>query len=97
MMRRTHTVRSALVHALRAGAVGTFDVLAQHAGLGPDHAPSVQITLANMCREGKVIVTHTQQVAFTRGRPRAVYALACEAPPPRPSVELGHRLCVAWR
>jgi hypothetical protein len=97
MMHRTHYVRSALVHALRAGAVGTFDVLARHAGLSPEHAPSAQITLANMAREGKVIVTHTQQAARTPGRPRAVYALASAVPPYHPSVELGRTLCVAWR
>lgn len=96
-MQRTPTIRSALVQALRSGATGTFDALARHAGLPPERAPSAQITLANMAREGKVIITHTQQLAPTRGRPRAVYALASSAPPARPGLELGRTLCVAWR
>lgn len=97
MMRCTHSIRGALVQALRAGAVGTFDVLASHAGLAPEHAQSAQITLANMRREGRVVITRTEQAPAQRGRPRAVYALASDRPPLRASVELGRTLCAAWR
>lgn len=97
MMRRTHTVRSALVQALRAGATGTFDMLASHAGLSPEYAPSAQITLANMAREGKVTIIRTHQPSAQRGRPRAVYALASATQPERASVALGRALCAVWR
>ena len=97
MMRRTHTVRSALTQALRSGATGTFDMLASHAGLSAEYAPSAQITLANMAREGKVTIIRTYQASAARGRPRAVYALASTVQPERASVALGPALCAAWR
>lgn len=93
-MRPVGEVRAALLHALRSGAVGTFDALAAHAGVEPERA---QTTLGHLCREGGVVVKATHQPEARRGRPRAVYALADAAPPPSSRWALDRTLCAAWR
>lgn len=77
-MRPAHDTRTALVGVLSAGTEGDFDALASHAGIAPSDA---QVTLANLRREGKVVVRRTFVPASPalrglRGRPRVVYALA---------------------
>jgi hypothetical protein len=96
MMRRTHTVRNALVHALRSGATGTYDALATHAGLGPDQLASAQMTLWHLCREGKVAVSGADS-SPRPGRPRAVYSLAAPAAAPALRWVLDRTLATAWR
>lgn len=96
-MRPMGEVRSALVQALYAGAVGTFDVLAAHAGVPPGKA---QLALGCLRREGKVAAQpNTQagaQARTQRGRPRMVYRLA-STPPLGRHWELDRTLCSAWR
>ena len=64
-------VRMALVQALRNGAYGTYDVLAQSLGL-PER--DVSRTLWELRREGLADVrTHSKAHGRRRGRPRVVY------------------------
>lgn len=91
-MRPAGDIRTALLQALCAGAVGTFDAIAAHAGVPPSAA---QNTLATLRREGKAVVHGAQQAASQRGRPRAVYgaplAHACHR------WELDRLLSASWR
>ena len=90
-MRPMGEVRQALVHALVAGAVGTFDALAVYAGVTPTQA---QQTLGGLRREGKV--EGSAQAHAKRGRPRLVYRLA-STPPIGRHWELDLTLRSAWR
>lgn len=63
-------VRMALVQALRNGAYGTYDVLAQSLGL-PER--KVCRTLWELRREGLADVQANPKAHGRRGRPRVVY------------------------
>lgn len=88
-------MRAAIMQALCAGAVGTYDALAAHAGVAPAQA---QITLGHLAREGKAVAEpDAPQGAPRRGRPRAVYALAATNPAPANRWVLDRTLGAAWR
>lgn len=95
-MAAPQAIRSALIGAMQAGAVGTYDALAACAGLAPDQLQQVQTTLWHLCREGKAVVARTHRGPRRPGRPRAVYVLASDAGP-APCRALDAILCSAWR
>ena len=97
-MAAPQAIRSALIGAMQAGAVGTYDTLAACAGLAPHQLQQVQTTLWHLCREGKAVVARTHRVAPRPGRPRAVYVLAeAQHAQASPCRALDAILCSAWR
>lgn len=69
---RPHSqTRTRLAEVVRAGVVGTWDVLAMHAGVAPDHR--VMHALTKLCRSGAVVVRGVQPRGRGRGRLPAVY------------------------
>lgn len=91
---RPGTSRIAIFAVLQAGVVGTFDAIAQHAGIPEHHA---RTTLKNLRREGQVAVHCTSASRAARaGRPRVVYGLA-SATPDAPAFDSLAFACQVWR
>ena len=67
-------VRVALLAALRAGVVGTFDAMARHAGVPPEKA---RITLDSLRRDGVACSSRLDSPSYPSkrkvGRPPVVY------------------------
>lgn len=79
-MRPAGHVRIAILEALKAGAVGTFDALASHTSL-PEQ--KVRQTLGNLRREGRVAAIRPQVAPGAQPqRVRAIYAPAANDGPP---------------
>lgn len=72
-------VREALKKAISSGARGTWQDLAQRAGLSPDLHPCANVTLRNLRREGQ-ISSHPVAGEGRVGRPRVVYGPRDDAP-----------------
>lgn len=83
-MRPAGCARIALLAALQAGAVGTFDVLARHAGVPERQA---RYTLANLSRECIAKVQRHRGCGVFPQRAKAIYSYndaALNLPPERP-------------
>lgn len=65
------SARTALINTLAAGFAGTYDALAELAGVRPEAA---QATLKELSREGKACVSGRQRRAGKAGAAPAVYA-----------------------
>jgi predicted ArsR family transcriptional regulator len=88
------SLRAALLAVMHSGVVGTFDVIAHHAGI-PAH--QARTTLWDMRRAGYVSSHPLPPVSRVRaGRPRVVYGVAQMHPTAQPIDSLAFA-CQAWR
>lgn len=83
-------VRLALLAALQAGAVGTFDAIARHAGVPERQARQ---TLANLRRAGVVQSHRPDCTACAPQRTRHIYAPS----QPSPHIDALRFVAAAWR
>jgi predicted ArsR family transcriptional regulator len=85
--------RAAILGAVHAGAIGTFEAIAAQAGVPADVASHV---MRQLRYGGRVVVVARQHNPERAGRPRAVYALHHQGHQALPVDVLAHaRQC--WR
>ena len=68
----TAQARLAILGAVEAGAIGTFEALARRASVPPRMA---RLVVHRLSREGRITPVDKESLAASAGRPRAVYAL----------------------